>query len=261
MRERLPRVAIGLLALSLLLAAIAHAEVSQKRGLRVTVSGDLSPRALPRSGVAPVAVAVAGRISTTDGSEPPQLKTLRIEFNRNGRLDQAGLPICRVDQIQPASSARALSACRGSLVGQGRFSANIVLSGQHPYPTKGRLLVFNGTDRGRPALLGQIYAPRPFATSFVIVFTIQKLRRGPYGTALTASLPEALGDWGYVTGISLRLSRRFTHAGGSRSFLSAGCPAPKGFGGASFPLARTGFAFSDGRKLDVTLNRSCGVRG
>jgi DNA-binding beta-propeller fold protein YncE len=236
------------------------AAVVQRGNLRVGVNGSLAPRALPRRGVAPVAVSVSGRIATTDGSAPPQLKTLRIELNRHGRLDFAGLPVCPYDRIQPASSARALAACRPSLVGQGHFEADIVIAGQQPYPARGRLLVFNGQVHGHPALFGQIYAPRPFANSFVIVFAVHRLDHGSFGAALTASLPKALGSWGRVTAIDMRLGRRFSFNGARHSYLSAGCPAPAGFPGISFPLARASFTFVGGVELAPTLTRACSVR-
>jgi hypothetical protein len=229
--------------------------------LRVSVSGELSPHRLPRHGAASIAVSVGGKFTTTDQSLAPQLRTLRIELNRNGRLDTRGLPVCRTDQIVPASTARALKACRSALVGRGSFSVDVVLGGQEPYPTRGRLLVFNSTYKRRPALLGQIYSPHPFATSFVIPFVIHEQEHGRYGIALTASLPAALGNWGHVTGIQMRLSRRYLYRGRRHSFISAGCPAPKGFPGALFSLARTTFGFADGRKVSSSLTRSCMARG
>ncbi len=235
--------------------------IAQKGNLRVSVSGGLTPGKLPRAGTAPIAVSVAGQIATTDGSPPPQLKTLKIEINRHGHLDNAGLPSCPYVKIRTASSSRALASCRDALVGKGRFQASIVLAGQEPYPTEGKLLVFNGERAGKPVLYGQIYSPRPFATSFVIVFTIAKLAGGTYGTVLTAQLPRALGSWGYLTGIQMRLARRFSHEGRHRSFLSAGCPAPKGFAKALFPLARTSFRFDGTGWLSTTLSGQCGVRG
>jgi hypothetical protein len=262
MSARLLKTAALLCALAPLgFAALARAEVTQKGALRVTVTGKLSPPALPRGGVAPVSVSVAGRISTTDESAPPQLKTLRIEINRHGRLDYTGLPVCPPGQIQPASSARALAACHSALVGQGSFSANIVLSGQEPYPTQGRLLVFNGQSHGRAILLGQIYAPHPFATSFLIPFAIHNAPGGAYGTVLSASLPRALGSWGYLTAIELKLARRYTYRGHPHSYVSAGCPAPKGFDHVTFPLVRTSFAFAGGLELTSTLTRSCKAKG
>lgn len=235
--------------------------IAQKGTLRVKVDGKLSPRRLPRKSAAPIAVSVGGRVTTTDESAPPQLQSLRIELNRHGRLDYTGLPTCPYHRIQPASTSRALSACRSALVGRGSFTADITLAGQEPYPAKGRLLAFNGVRKGKPVVFAQIYSPHPFAASFVIVFAIEKLRGGTYGTALNARLPASLGTWGNVTGIQLTLSRRYRHAGERHSYLSAPCPAPQGFSVAPFPLARATFGFEGGKRLSSTLSRSCRVRG
>jgi DNA-binding beta-propeller fold protein YncE len=234
--------------------------IAQKGTLRVSVDGHLSPRRLPRSGVAPIAVSVAGEITTTDESLPPLLKTLRIELNRHGHLDTTGLPTCTYDRIQPASDSRALAACRSALVGQGSFSADITLAGQEPYPTHGRLLLFNGKSHGKPVLYGHIYSPRPFATSFVIVFSVQKLPHGVYGTALNAPLPKAMETWGRLTALRMTLQRTYRYRGERHSYISSGCPAPKGFGLASFPLARAGFAFAGRGALSSTVVESCRVR-
>jgi hypothetical protein len=324
---RLTRIVATLACLALLsAAALAAAEVAQNGTLRLTVSGSLSPRRLPRTGTAPIAVSVAWKVATTDGSSPPKLKRLRIAINRNGRFDYAGMPLCKLTRIQPGSSVHALSACRPALVGRGRFTASIALQGQAPYDTRGRLLVFNGrlttcasrnagatrnqrqaharTRRGghapliqdlplpnphsqsdsfwglgngplaranaphpkrschsRPVLLGHIYSARPFANSFVIVFALNKLAHGPYGTVLNATLPRALSAWGNLTGIEMTLSRRFSFRGRTRSYISAGCPTPKGVGIASFNLARTTFNFADGRALATTVNARCRARG
>jgi hypothetical protein len=255
---------IGVVAVAVLLlaiAAVAGADgVSQKGNLRVSVGGRMTPTRLPRTGVAPIAVSVSGRIATLDHSPPPQLRKLTIEINRQGRLDYAGLPTCSVDRIQPATTAQALSACRPALVGQGSFFADVILKGQAPYPSKGRLLVFNGREGGHQVLLGQIYSAQPFTNSFVIPFQIRPIAHGTYGTALVATLPGSIGSWGYVTGIEMTLSRRYSYRGRPHSYLSAGCPAPKGFNTVPFSLARTSFAFADGRMLTSTLTRTCAAR-
>lgn len=256
-----PRLAAaGLALLALAAAAAAGDEIAQKGNLRVVVDGEMMPKKLPRTGTAPIAVKVSGRISTRDDTTPPRLRKLTIEVNRHGRFDFAGLPTCSPRQIQPATTEQALQACAPALVGNGTFFADVILQGQEPYPSQGRLLVFNGRENGRPVLLGQIYSDQPFTNSFVIPFRLEPIRRGTYGTALVATLPRSLGSWGFVTGIEMKLTRRFHHRGRAHSYLSASCPAPKGFGGAVFPLLRTSFAFADGRKLTSTLTRSCAVR-
>jgi hypothetical protein len=243
-------------ALLITLVALAppgQAEVSQKQGVRVTVDGGLSPSALPRKGSAPVAVKVDGQIEAKGGAGAlPQLQRLSIAINAAGRLDLHGIPHCRINHINPSTNEEALAACKSSLIGEGDFSANVVLPEQSPFPSKGRLLAFNGTIGGQPAIFAHIYGTNPLPTSYVFAFRV-KQTKGTFGTTLETSFPRATGDWGYVTGISLDLNRR--------SFIRAGCPAPKGFDKAVFPLVKTSFEFAGGLSLDNTLTRSCKAKG
>lgn len=251
--------ALALLSLAAM-ALSARAEVSQQGDLRVSISGQLRPHRLPRVGSAPVAVSIGGQIATTDGSVPPQVRQLQIEINRHGRFDYRGLPVCRIGQIQPASSSRALAACRSALVGQGSFSGTIALPGS-TYGMTGRLLLFNGRQHGKPVLFGHIFSPKPFASSFVMVFQIRTAAHGTYGSTLTANLAKALGPERTLESIEMNLSRRYRYRGTSRSYISAGCPAPKGFYELPFPLVRTTFSFPDGKNLTTTLTRSCRAKG
>jgi NHL repeat len=236
--------------------------ITQENNLRVNVEGKLSPKKLPREGSAPISVQVGWDISTVDGSPPPKLKTLTIEINREGRFETNGLPTCPYAKIHPASTKRALSNCRSALVGRGSFEANIALKGQEgeSYAARGQLLLFNGLEKGKPVLYGQIYSAHPFATSFVIVFAVERIKKGSYGTALTATLPASLRSWGDLTAIEMKLERRYGYEGKQRSYISAGCPAPKGFGLASFKLARTSFSFTGGEELSSTVAGDCRVR-
>jgi hypothetical protein len=253
--------ALALLLGSAALANAEGAEVIQKGDLLVSSNATMRPQSLPRKGVAPISVSLAGRVSTTDESQPPQLRKLQVEINRHGRFDYRGLPVCRIGRIQPASNSRALSACRSSLVGRGKFSGAITLPGSAPYPIEGGLLLFNGRQHGKQVLFGHIYAAKPFITSFVIIFQISTLRHGTYGTLLSANLAQALGQKRNLTGIEMTLSRRYSYRGARHSYLSAGCPAPKGFGAVPFALARTTFDFAGGRKMTSTLTQQCRVRG
>jgi DNA-binding beta-propeller fold protein YncE len=235
-------------------------EVVQRRGVRVSFDGQLTPSALPRHGAAPVGIAVAAKIAATAGTAPPQLRKIAIAINRNGEFTTQGLPVCRLQQIQPSTTANALAACRGSLVGEGHFSANVKLPEQSPFPSAGKVLAFNGRLHGKPAILAHIYGTEPAPTSVVLPFLI-RATHGTYGSVLEASLPSATGSWGYVTGLKMTLRRLFSYRGKSRSYLSAGCPAPAGFPSAVFPLARTSFGFAGGPTLVSILNRSCRAKG
>ena len=183
---------------------------------------------------------------------------MKIKVNRYGLLQSKGLPICGVHQIQPALTERALANCGDALIGSGQFWAHIILPGQEPYPTRGRLLIFNGRKRGNPAILAQIYSANPFNSSFVIVFAIRHIDQGPYGTELSASLPQALGSWGYLDRIKLTLRREYSYRGRRLSYFNAACPAPEGTKRAAFDLAYADFYF-DSARLGATVTKSCAV--
>lgn len=238
----------------------SEATIVRRGPVQVSVNGKLTPQRLPRHGSAPVGISIDARISATGSGSPPQLRRISIGINRNGHFLAAGLPACRVDQIQPSTTTGALAACRGSLVGEGYFSADVKLPEQSPFPSEGKVLAFNGRVNGRPAILAHIYGTQPAPTSAVLPFLLSA-GHGTYGTTLEASLPQATGDWGYVTGLKMSLRRSFYQHGKTRSYLSAGCPAPSGFPSAVFPLARTSFAFAGGPKLVSVLNRTCTARG
>lgn len=246
-------------ALVLIAAAGAFAAVVKQGNLRVSISTRLSPYKLPRHGTAPIAVFIAGHIAAVDGGVPPQLQKMDVKINRHGELDFAGLPACRLPEIQPGTNQRALARCGGALVGAGHFWASVVFDENRPFHTTGRLLIFNGTDAGKPVLLAHIATAVPFPSSFVITFAIHHLRHGRYGTELSASLPEALGTWGFVNRIKLNLRRKFPYRGQLHSYLNAGCPAPAGTRAVVFPLALASFSFAGGQRLHTTITRPCGV--
>lgn len=249
---------LTLALLSLGGAGLASAETIQQGRVRISFDGRITPQALPRTGVTPVAVSVSTRISAPPGKKLAQLTKISIAINRHGKLDSTGLPVCEVADIQPATTAKALEACRGSLVGEGSFAAEVALSRQASFPSAGKMLAFNGTYKGRPAILAHVYGDQPVPTSFTLPFVITRAK-GTFATVLTATLPAT--DNNFVTAIDLKLQRSYAFGGRKRSFASAGCPAPRGFPGASFPFAKASYAFAGGKKLSSTLTRSCRARG
>jgi hypothetical protein len=254
---------VALLGLSTLLiagAALAQAATIQQGNLRITVLAQVAPYKLPRTERAPIAVFVSGHVATPSGAVPPQLQAMSVKVNRHGLLQSKGLPTCALHQVQPASDERALSQCGDALVGSGKFYASVVFPDQRPYPTRGRLLIFNGRVKGKPVLFAHIYTTLPFATSFVITFAIKHIAKGPYGTELSASLPQALGNWGFVDRIKLTLRRKYSYRGKERSYFNAACPAPRGTKVTSFPLAQASFAFSEEKQIALTVQKSCGVK-
>lgn len=254
------RTTIGLgLAVALLGAVLAQAEVTQRSNLRLSFDARFTPHALPRDRDAPVTVALNGLVWTADGSRPPQLRAMSIAVNRYGRLSTVGLPVCPTRRLESTSSETALAICRDALVGHGRFGA-IVDFPDAKFPVEGRMLAFNSRQRGKPAIALHVYGTNPVETTLVLPFAIEHPERGRYGTVISTRIPRIASDLGYVTELSLTLGRRYRHDGKARSFISARCAAPAGFPGAIFNFAKGSFSFANGQTLRTTLVRDCRVR-
>lgn len=246
--------------LALVFAASAGAELTQKGDLFIHFDGGISPRALPRSSRAPIAVRIEGTIRGLSGERPPALRRIRIALNRGGRLENRGLPICRQSQIELATGAEALTACGSSLVGAGGIVARTEIAGQENALIRGEVLLFNSLVNGRPSILAHIFQRKPALIARVVVFHIQR-SKGAFGTVITGNLPPSLNRNGYLESIFLQLQRRYVFKGRHMAYISADCAAPPGFSTAVFPFAKVSMSFEDGRTLSSTLTRSCKARG
>lgn len=249
-----------LLALAVLLgAAVARGELSQKGNLRISFDGGFAPRSLPRDRLAPVTLSVEGSIGTTDGSRPPALRELVVEINRHGRLSTRGLPTCSTPLLQSTTSEAALARCRPALIGEGSFTA-AVESGGELIPAGGRILAFNGTFRGNPAMILHFYTAVPARVTLILPLTISHQPNGQFGTVLTTRIPNLAAGLASITKLKLKIGREYAFRGQRFSFISASCAAPSGFPGAIFSFARGNFHFADGRTIVTKLTRDCRVR-
>lgn len=257
-KKRLAAVAV-LVAASLLVAALANAELVERGNLFVRFQGGIAPTNLPRHANAPISVRVDGTVRTLSGDKPPALRFIVIAINRGGRIETRGLPVCRRSQIEASSSEQALRTCGDALVGSGRYSAGVAFPEQDAFPVSGRILAFNTLIGGERAILAHVYGRRPYPNSRTFVFHIHK-SGGTFGTVLTAALPAALNRNGYLKRIVLNLERDYVYRGRKHSYLTAACGAPAGLTVGVFPFIRVGMTFADGRKLASTLIRTCTVR-
>lgn len=254
----------GLIATVLLVTlgavGVAQAEIEQQGDVVVAFDGGISPRALPREGVAPVAVSIDSTFKSSEGADPPpQLRTISIGINRAGRVFDRGLPSCRVRRIQPTTIKAARRICGGAIVGSGHIQVRIHLANQAPFTFKGPVLVFHAKPAGgHRRLLAQVYGRKP-PSAFVLTFNILR-KQGTFGTVIKTTLPRPARSWAYVTHFDMKLRRLYTYRGEKHSYISAGCAAPEGFPGAVYPFARANFGFAGGKHVTTTLVRDCTVR-
>ncbi len=256
---RAARLLIAVCALLLCVGIPAQAERNGVGNLIVTFNSDLHPTRLPRQTPAPVAVRVAGDVRLAEGSDQlPQLRTITVAINRQGRLFDRGLPICEVKTIEPATEASARRVCGGAIVGSGHVVLQTHIPTQPPFEVRTKLLAFNGPRKnGHKLILAQAYARTP-PGAFILTFRVSH-HGGLFGTVMSTTLPPGAQKWAYLTHFDMTLHRVYSYRGQRRSYISAACLAPAGFDTALFPFARATYDFTDGQRFTTTVARSCTV--
>lgn len=255
------RILLGAVALAVLGAgAPARAVTEQQGDLIVNFRGGIHPKKLPREEPAPVAVSVAGNVRSASGNAEalPQLRRITVAINRQGRLFDDGLPVCRAEAIQPATERAARRICGPALVGNGHVVVQVRIPGQANFFVHAKLLAFNGPRRsGHRLILAQAYARKP-PGAFILTFRVEH-QGGTYGTVLSTKLPRGAQQWAYLTHFDLTLHRTFSFRGERRSYVSAACGAPAGFNKAPFPFARATYGFAGGQQVTMSEAGVCSV--
>jgi hypothetical protein len=248
---------IGIAMFSLF--GVAQADLVSGGNVRVSFQGWISPKTLPRSEVAPIALHIAGTVTPLDGQRPASLERVTVEVNRHAVATTRGLPTCPWRKLISTTTARALEICRDALIGTGHFTSHIDIPDQAPFPADGRLLAFNSRRHGKPAVAAQVYGRDPVPTSEVLPMTFGRHGQGNFGPIVSVEMPKIGNEWGYVTGFDLTLKRRYRYRGREMSVISASCPAPRGIREAPFKAARGTYELADGSSLTRTLNGACEV--
>lgn len=247
------RLAIALAAFGAIVALAAGpagAATVRIGKLVLRADGGFEPHALPRHGYAPIDFQGHADIETTDGSMPPALQHIQLEFDHDGKLTTAGLPVCAPSRIEGATPQQARSRCRAAIVGSGHLGAAIALPGHGRVDIGGPLTLFNGPrQEGDPTVLIHTQATYPAVETFVVPVRIER-RHGRYGYRTDFEVPELAGGYGALTHADVKIGRRFRSHGAERSYVSARC--------ADYILQTRGlFSFADGTIVSGSVFRSC----
>jgi hypothetical protein len=202
-------------------AAFGSAEV-ETREIRLKLNADFQPLNLPKKSFAPVQFEGYLDVSRPGGGAPPALTQVIMDFDRDGRLDVAGLPTCAPEQVAEASTGEARSICKSAIVGTGKLEALISLPGG-PVPTKSALTLFNGpAEAGHPTVVVHARIQVPATQTYAFVVPIEK-RPGEFRYRATVNLPELAGGLGAITHLDVKIGRRYTAGGKKRSYVAARC--------------------------------------
>lgn len=247
--------AISLSALlGLLLVGGAGAATVRYGTLVVHADGGFEPQVLPRLAYAPISFHGHAEIETTNSKPPPALQSVKLIFDRDGRLTTAGLPSCPPERIEGTTPTEARRLCRGAIVGTGHVAAAVTLPGQATVEERSPLTLFNGPRQdGHPTVLAHARATFPSPETYVVVIAIERHgAAGPYQA--TFQVPPIASGYGALTHADIEVGRRYRSGGVSRSYVSARCSD-------SVLETRGRFSFADGMILSGTVFKPCRALG
>jgi hypothetical protein len=218
--------AIGVgLALIVAPSALAKREIVRVGNLFLADNGGISPSKLPRNEQAPISAYVHGEIGTTDGSHPPAVKTVTVDFDKTIQVNAKGLPVCAAGRLESRPTAAVKKACPDSIVGSGEGEVEVAFPEQKPFTARGPIVLFNGGVHGRTTLLLiHTYVAVPVPTAVIVTVKLTRINRGHYGIHAVAQIPSIAGGAGSATEFKITVNRKFTYRGKKESYLTASCP-------------------------------------
>jgi hypothetical protein len=251
MRKGLLGLGVLLAAVAVLLASVAGAATVRVGTLVLHADGGFEPRLLPKRHYAPIHFQGYGDIKTTDGSIPPALQHVKIDFDRDGLLTTAGLGVCHPAKVEGASSQQARRRCHGAIVGTGHLGAAVSVLGLARLDLSSPLTVFNGPRRdGNPTVILHAQAPFPVSETYVVVAPIERIHNRTYGYRTAFDIPPIAGGLGSLTRIDAKIGRIYRSHGSERSYVSARCSD-------SILQTEGYFSFSDGTVIYGSAFKAC----
>lgn len=252
--KRLLALSLLLLAAVSLLVGAAGAATVRVGTLVLHADGEFAPRVLPRHRFAPIHFQGYGQIKETNGSVPPPLQHVKLEFDHDGHLTTAGLPVCPMSKLENATTAQARQRCGPAIVGTGHVEAAVTLAGLARIDIRVPLTLFNGPRHdGNPTVFGHARAPFPISETYIIVAPVERIHGGIYGYRSEFDIPPIAGGFGSLTRIDAKIGRRYSFHGHKLSFVSARC--------SDYVLQTRGFfSFADGTVIYGSAFKACTPR-
>lgn len=245
----------GMFALIVTSSASAEPEVAQIGNLFLRDNGGILPSKLPKHKQTPISGYINAQIGTTDGSHPPAIENVTVDFDKTIHLNAKGLPVCKKSLLVARTSTAAKKACSEAIVGSGEGEVEVAFPEQQPFAAKGPITLFNGGVHGHTTLLLiHTYVNVPAPTAVIVPVKISQIHRGRFGLRTHANIPPIAGGAGSVTKFKFKIGRKFTYMGKQKSYLTASCPT-----GSYYTEGEV--LFADGTKLGLTHVLPCTPTG
>lgn len=243
---------IGAVVACVLFAGGANAALVKVGNLVLTADGGFTPQTLPRQTYAPIDFNGHADLKSADGSVPPALQQVILNFDRDGKLSTGGIPICQPALLEEATPAEARGRCPNAIVGTGHVSALITSENGPPIPASSPITLFNGPrQEGHPTVILHARTTVPATQNFVITIPIEK-RAGLYRYRATVDLPPIAGGRGSLVHLDVKVGKRYRYRGAERSYTTARC-------GDGIFRTRGRFTFAGETIIEGSVEKPCTV--
>jgi hypothetical protein len=246
------------MALGLTGIALAEKPTTVKAGnLVLTLNGGVTPKALSKKTMEPIALNVSGKIGTADGTHPPALTSATVLTDKNGTLDARGVPTCEQGQLEARTTAEAKKVCKDAIVGTGTTDVELLFAESKPVLIHSQLTAFNGGgNKGSATIYIHAFLSNPISAALVTTVKVSKSSKGPYGTKALATIPKIANGDGSVTAFNLTFAKKlFAFKGQKHGYLLARCATGKF-------LAEATAKFANGDQLGpAKITRACTPKG
>lgn len=244
---------LGVLIACALFAGSTNAESLKFGKLWLTADGGFTPRTLSRTAYSPIDFKGYVNTRSVDGSVPPALQQVVVNFDRDGRLSTRGLATCDPSLLQEATPAEAREKCSQAIVGTGHVGALIATEAGPPVYASSLLTIFNGPrQEGHATVILHARTTVPGIQNFVITVPIER-RPGAFRYRATIDIPPVAAGRGSLTHLDVDIGRRYRFQGSQRSYISARCR--------HHVLSTFGrFSFAEGIFLSGSVEKACTPR-
>jgi hypothetical protein len=244
---------IGAVIACVLFAGGANAALVKVGNLVLTADGGFTPRTLPRTTFAPIDFSGHADLKAVDGTVPPALQQIVLDFDRDGRLSTGGLAICQPSHLAEATPAEARGRCPKAIVGTGHVSALIAREEGVPILASSLMTLFNGPrQEGHPTVILHARTTVPATQTFVLTVPIEK-RSGLYRYRATVDVPPIAAGRGSLVHLDVKVGKRYRYRGSDRSYTAARC-------GDGIFRTHGRFTFAGDVIIDGSVEKACTVR-
>jgi len=240
--------------LALVVAGVATAARVEFGNIILNINGTFSPSKLPQKQFAPITLKANGQISTKDGKVPPRLDRIVLEFDKDGKVNTKGLPVCQPGKLTSTDAKAARKACPKAIVGTGFATAQVTFPEQAPIPANAPLTIFNGPKKGgNPTVIVHAYTTVPAPTTFIVTAVLRK-GKGAYRYKVDVQVPQIAGGYGAMTSFRFKVFKKFKVGKGKRAKTFSYATARCSHGNLQ---ARGLFKFADGTEFFGKVVRPC----